>query len=137
MEERNTKRVIFFIIGFLIFGGIIFYIINKTNPELFNFKNQSDTASPADTINFYDEQIDSVQDINAKSKARNIQAGLEQYYAQIGAYPLSLSDLVSDGILLESDLVGINANYVRESEYNYTLTITLSNGDKFNLSPEF
>lgn len=140
MEERKLKRNIFFVLGLVVVGGILALILYKTNPEIFQLgksKNLPGTSSPTDTLDFYDQQIDSAQDIQVLSKVRNIQTGLEQYFAMMGEYPSSLQALVTEGILYQSDLQGVNAIYSSSNSDDYTLTVIYPSGDTYTLTPSY
>ena len=140
MEERKLKRNIFFVLGLVTVGGILALILYKTNPEIFQLGNGTDhpgTNSPSDTLDFYDQQIDSAQDIQVQSKVRNIQTGLEQYFSMMGEYPSSLQALVTEGILYQSDLQGVNASFSSSSSDDYTLTVTYPSGDTYTLTPSY
>ena len=123
-------------VGCLIICGVLSYFLF---PDLFNLEGILPTTGEegsqgGESFNVWDQTTEA-QDVKLKADLYNIKIALEQFYVENGFYPENLSTLVQEGYISNISINVVILEYERISPDDYRLSVTLSNGEEYTLTP--
>lgn len=134
---RNYILVSFGMFCCLLICGLISYFLFPDFLNLGNLRGilpQTGEEQDANSGGIWN-QVPEAQDIQLKANLKNIQTALEQFFMENGFYPENLSTLVDEGYLVNIPITSPTLKYeLRDTDY-YTLSVTLSTGEEYTLTP--